>query len=123
MRLGQPLDKVPHLSASTLGAFQLLVQTQAPRDVASEGRAHPMLEGRPGAYDAPAIHTDEVEALPSTKSAEFWLSRGSPAEPRGREVSPASGSARAKGRCNPNDGKRHLGRNHTEAAPGREQGG
>lgn len=29
-----------------------------------QGRAHPMLAGRPGAYDAPAIHTDEVEALP-----------------------------------------------------------
>ncbi|GJD58912.1 type 1 glutamine amidotransferase [Methylobacterium dankookense] len=29
------------------------------------GRAHPLLSGRPAAYDAPAIHTDEVEALPS----------------------------------------------------------
>lgn len=28
------------------------------------GRAHPLLAGRPAAYDAPAIHTDEVEALP-----------------------------------------------------------
>jgi GMP synthase (glutamine-hydrolysing) len=28
------------------------------------GRNHPMLDGRPAAYDAPAIHTDEVEALP-----------------------------------------------------------
>ncbi|MGH1588833.1 type 1 glutamine amidotransferase [Methylobacterium phyllosphaerae] len=28
------------------------------------GRAHPVLAGRPAAYDAPAIHTDEVEALP-----------------------------------------------------------
>lgn len=28
------------------------------------GRAHPLLEGRPAAYDAPAIHADEVEALP-----------------------------------------------------------
>lgn len=29
-----------------------------------EGRGHPLLAGRPAAYDAPAIHTDEVEALP-----------------------------------------------------------
>ncbi|GJE52471.1 Gamma-glutamyl-L-1-hydroxyisopropylamide hydrolase [Methylobacterium tardum] len=29
------------------------------------GREHPLLAGRPAAYDAPAIHTDEVEALPS----------------------------------------------------------
>mgnify|MGYP004498045501 CR=1 FL=1 len=28
------------------------------------GRVHPMLAGRPAAYDAPAIHTDEVAALP-----------------------------------------------------------
>ncbi|KQO89171.1 glutamine amidotransferase [Methylobacterium sp. Leaf90] len=28
------------------------------------GRAHPLLAGRPASYDAPAIHTDEVEALP-----------------------------------------------------------
>lgn len=28
------------------------------------GRSHPMLKGRPGAYDAPSIHTDEVETLP-----------------------------------------------------------
>ncbi len=28
------------------------------------GRGHPLLAGRPAAYDAPAIHTDEVEALP-----------------------------------------------------------
>lgn len=30
----------------------------------SEGRDHPLLAGRPGAFDAPAIHTDEVERLP-----------------------------------------------------------
>jgi GMP synthase (glutamine-hydrolysing) len=29
-----------------------------------EGVRHPLLRGRPAAYDAPAIHTDEVEALP-----------------------------------------------------------
>ncbi len=29
-----------------------------------EGRAHPLLAGRPAVYDAPAIHSDEVEALP-----------------------------------------------------------
>lgn len=28
------------------------------------GRAHPLLAGRPAAFDAPAIHTDEVETLP-----------------------------------------------------------
>jgi GMP synthase (glutamine-hydrolysing) len=28
------------------------------------GRGHPLLSGRPAAYDAPAIHTDEVERLP-----------------------------------------------------------
>lgn len=28
------------------------------------GRAHPLLAGRPVAYDAPAVHTDEVETLP-----------------------------------------------------------
>ena len=28
------------------------------------GSAHPLLAGRPAAYDAPAIHTDEVERLP-----------------------------------------------------------
>ncbi|KQP83200.1 glutamine amidotransferase [Methylobacterium sp. Leaf117] len=28
------------------------------------GRSHPLLKGRPAAYDAPSIHTDEVETLP-----------------------------------------------------------
>ena len=28
------------------------------------GRSHPLLAGRPSSYDAPAIHTDEVETLP-----------------------------------------------------------
>lgn len=28
------------------------------------GRDHPLLAGRPGAFDAPAIHTDEVAELP-----------------------------------------------------------
>jgi GMP synthase (glutamine-hydrolysing) len=37
----------------------------ARRLVATEvGRGHPLLDGRPASYDAPAIHTDEVEALP-----------------------------------------------------------
>ena len=31
-----------------------------------EGRSHPLLRGRPAAYDAPSIHTDEVETLPDT---------------------------------------------------------
>lgn len=30
----------------------------------AEGRRHPLLAGRPHAYDAPAVHTDEVEILP-----------------------------------------------------------
>lgn len=30
-----------------------------------EGRDHPLLRGRPPAFDAPAIHTDEVASLPS----------------------------------------------------------
>ncbi|WP_267425212.1 type 1 glutamine amidotransferase [Methylobacterium sp. GC_Met_2] len=28
------------------------------------GRGHPLLRGRPASYDAPSIHTDEVETLP-----------------------------------------------------------
>lgn len=28
------------------------------------GRSHPLLVGRPASYDAPAVHTDEVETLP-----------------------------------------------------------
>ena len=37
----------------------------ARRLVATEaGRTHPLLDGRPPSYDAPAIHTDEVEQLP-----------------------------------------------------------
>jgi GMP synthase (glutamine-hydrolysing) len=34
----------------------------APTDA---GRDHPLLRGRPPAFDAPAIHTDEVETLPA----------------------------------------------------------
>lgn len=30
----------------------------------AEGRCHPLLAGRPDVFDAPAIHADEVEALP-----------------------------------------------------------
>jgi GMP synthase (glutamine-hydrolysing) len=33
------------------------------REPAGEG--HPLLDGRPPSFDAPAIHTDEVEALPA----------------------------------------------------------
>jgi GMP synthase (glutamine-hydrolysing) len=29
------------------------------------GRVHPLLRGRPDSFDAPAIHSDEVEALPA----------------------------------------------------------
>ncbi|KQQ40752.1 glutamine amidotransferase [Methylobacterium sp. Leaf125] len=37
----------------------------ARRIVATErGRSHPLLRGRPAAFDAPSIHTDEVETLP-----------------------------------------------------------
>jgi GMP synthase (glutamine-hydrolysing) len=31
----------------------------------SAGRRHPLLDGRPPAYDAPAIHSDEVDTLPA----------------------------------------------------------
>lgn len=31
---------------------------------AAAGEGHPLLEGRPAVFDAPAVHTDEVEALP-----------------------------------------------------------
>jgi len=34
-----------------------------------EGRGHPMLEGRPEVYDAPAIHLDMVTALPEDARA------------------------------------------------------
>jgi GMP synthase (glutamine-hydrolysing) len=40
-----------------LGIARKLAPTEA-------GRAHPLLEGRPAAYDAPAIHLDMVTALP-----------------------------------------------------------
>lgn len=30
----------------------------------SAGASHPLLRGRPASYDAPAVHTDEVERLP-----------------------------------------------------------
>jgi GMP synthase (glutamine-hydrolysing) len=32
------------------------------------GRDHPLLAGRPAAFDAPAVHSDEVEALPDGAS-------------------------------------------------------
>jgi GMP synthase (glutamine-hydrolysing) len=32
------------------------------------GRSHPLLDGRPAAFDAPAVHTDEVETLPAGAS-------------------------------------------------------
>jgi GMP synthase (glutamine-hydrolysing) len=31
----------------------------------SDGRDHPLLRGRPDVYDAPAVHVDEVETLPT----------------------------------------------------------
>ena len=33
-----------------------------------EGAGHPMLDGRPPVFDAPAIHTDEVTALPEAST-------------------------------------------------------
>lgn len=39
-----------------------LARRIAPTDA---GRDHPLLAGRPPAFDAPAIHTDEVETLPA----------------------------------------------------------
>lgn len=48
------------------------------------GRGHPMLSGRPEAYDAPSIHTDEVEALPhgAVLLASNWGTRVQAAEIR-----------------------------------------
>jgi GMP synthase (glutamine-hydrolysing) len=40
------------------GFARRLVPTEA-------GRTHPLLAGRPPAFDAPAVHSDEVERLPS----------------------------------------------------------
>lgn len=34
------------------------------RNITRADGAHPMLDGRPDAWDAPAVHTDEVDALP-----------------------------------------------------------
>jgi GMP synthase (glutamine-hydrolysing) len=31
----------------------------------AHGRSHPLLEGRPAVFDAPAVHTDEVASLPA----------------------------------------------------------
>jgi GMP synthase (glutamine-hydrolysing) len=46
---------------NTLGREVGFARNIAPSDA---GRAHPMLEGRPAAYDAPAIHLDIITAPP-----------------------------------------------------------
>jgi GMP synthase (glutamine-hydrolysing) len=51
-------DVRPNPLGREVGFARRLTPTEA-------GRAHPMLEGRPAAYDAPAIHLDAVTALPA----------------------------------------------------------
>ncbi|MFT8243225.1 type 1 glutamine amidotransferase [Roseomonas sp. BN140053] len=52
-----------------------------------EGAAHPLLSGRPPAFDAPAIHSDEVEELPegATLLASNGVTRVQAAEIRSGE--------------------------------------
>lgn len=50
-------DVRPNPSGREVGIARRLTLTEA-------GQGHPMLEGRPAAYDAPAIHLDMVAALP-----------------------------------------------------------
>ena len=50
-------DVRPNPLGREVGIARKLTRTEA-------GQAHPMLEGRPAAYDAPAIHLDAVTALP-----------------------------------------------------------
>ena len=60
------------LQIATVAAGGAVRQNARGREVAfarritptAAGRTHPLLRERPGAYDAPAIHTDEVERLP-----------------------------------------------------------
>ncbi|MFC6791452.1 type 1 glutamine amidotransferase [Methylobacterium komagatae] len=47
----------PNHSSTEAGFARRIVATKA-------GRSHPLLRGRPAAFDAPSIHTDEVETLP-----------------------------------------------------------
>jgi GMP synthase (glutamine-hydrolysing) len=51
-------DVRPNPLGREVGFARRLTPTEA-------GRAHPMLAGRPAAYDAPAIHLDAVTALPA----------------------------------------------------------
>ncbi|MFD1304068.1 type 1 glutamine amidotransferase [Methylobacterium marchantiae] len=48
----------PNRSGPEAGFARRITATDA-------GRTHPMLAGRPAAYDAPSIHTDEVVTLPT----------------------------------------------------------
>ena len=50
-------DVRPNPLGREVGLARRLTATEA-------GRGHPLLEGRPAAYDAPAIHLDMVTALP-----------------------------------------------------------
>jgi GMP synthase (glutamine-hydrolysing) len=50
-------DVRPNPLGREVGIARKLTATEA-------GRTHPLLEGRPAAYDAPAIHLDVVTALP-----------------------------------------------------------
>ncbi|MFC3126028.1 type 1 glutamine amidotransferase [Pseudoroseomonas globiformis] len=47
----------PHAHGEEAGFARRITPT-------AEGRAHPLLSGRPPSYDAPAIHSDEVKRLP-----------------------------------------------------------
>ena len=50
-------DVQPNPLGREVGIARKLTRTEA-------GQAHPMLDGRPATYDAPAIHLDAVTALP-----------------------------------------------------------
>ncbi len=45
-----------------------------------EGARHPLLEGRPAAFDAPAVHGDEVEALPPEGATRLAGNAASPVQ-------------------------------------------
>ncbi len=71
----------------------------------AEGARHPLLEGRPAAFDAPAVHGDEVESLPRGRRAarrQRGLARAGGRDPPrrrhllGRAVPPRAAAGRAR---------------------------
>lgn len=46
----------------------------------SDGARHPLLAGRPAAFDAPAVHGDEVETLPSVGATRLAGNAASPVQ-------------------------------------------